>query len=384
MNTTSFITFCQDIIRLQSLSGQEQDVAARIAQEMETLGYDEVSTDAYGNVIGKINGSGSRSLMFEGHMDTVGIPSPDAWSVDPFGAQIVDEKLYGRGTADMKCALAAMVYGAAEVIKENPETTLYVVGVVYEEIFEGVGFGKVLDQIPPDAVVLGESTELTISNGQKGRAEIVLESFGTNAHSATPERGNNAIYHMLPLIERIKALPVIESDELGPGILEVTDIVSSPYPGSSVIPDRCRATIDRRLLQTETEGSVLAPILQCIDELHADCPEFSASASYSVAEMQTYTGKPLGSKRFYPGWLLDPNHALVQSAQQALSNLHIEPRLTTYRFCTDGSESAGKRNIPTIGIGPSKTTMAHVVDEYVHVDELIKVAQIYAELARCF
>ncbi len=381
LNREKLIRFCQDLIQLKSLSGQEGKVAERIVREMKDLGYDQIRTDPYGNVIGKINGKGERSLLFEGHMDIVDVPTPEDWSVDPFGGVIQDDRIYGRGAADMKTALAAMIHGAAEIAGQSLEADIYVAAIVYEEIFEGVGFGKVLDEIKPDAIVLGEPNDLQIAIAQKGRAEIVLETFGVNSHSAHPEAGVNALNHMVLLLEEINSIPVIESEVLGKGILVPTDIVSSPYPGASIIPDRCRVTIDRRLVEDETRESVLKPIREKIELLKGRLKNFNAQVSFAVEELPTYTGDKLKSERFYPGWVLSDQHDLVNKALQAYSDEGETAVLGRYVFCTDGSECAGKRNIPTIGIGPARAEMAHVVDECVELEKVISAAKIYSRLA---
>ena len=367
---------------MKSLSGNEQLVAERIVQEMINLGYDEVNIDSFGNVIGKIVGDRTRSILFEGHMDIVDVPTPEKWSVAPFGGIIQNGRLYGRGSSDMKAAMAAMVYGAAECIGAQNIADIYVVAVVHEEIYEGVGFGKVLEQIHPDVVVLGEPNNLEIAIGQKGRAEIVLETIGVNSHSAHPENGVNAIDHMVLLLNEVKKLPVKVSEILGNGILVATDIISFPYPGTSIIPNRCRVTLDRRLIEDETRESVLAPISAVIKSLGEKIPNFSAKASFAVEELHTYTGKTLKSERFYLGWTLDKESELVQLARKVYNNLLIEPIIRTYQFCTDGSECAGNRNIPTIGIGPGRADMAHVVDEYVEIEKIITAAKIYSYLAK--
>lgn len=384
VNREKLISFCQDLIRLKSLSGEEGKVADRVVKEMEELGYDQITTDPYGNVIGKINGNGERSILFEGHMDVVDVPTPGDWTVDPFGGEIKDDKIYGRGAADMKTALAAMIYGVAELAGQAEGADIYIAAIIYEEIFEGVGFGKVLDIIKPDAVVLGEPNDLEIAIGQKGRAEIVLETFGVNAHSAHPEVGVNAINHMIPLLNELGSLPVIESEILGKGIMVTTDIVSSPYPGASIIPDRCRVTLDRRLVENESRESVLEPIRSKIDALSVESESFRAKVSYAVEELPTYTGKSLKSERFYPGWVLDDDHSLVLKARQAFTDLGEVAVIGRYVFCTDGSECAGKRNIPTIGIGPAKAEMAHVVDECVEIEKIISAAEIYSRLAAIY
>ena len=383
MNRENLLHFCKRMIKTKSLSGKESEVASLITAEMRTLGYDEVLVDDFGNVIGKLNGSGNGSLLFEGHMDVVDIPSPEAWSVDPFGACIKNGRLYGRGAADMKSALGAMIHGVAAVRREI-KADIYVTAVICEEILEGVGFGKVLDRIRPDAVILGEPNNLSISIGQKGRAEIVLETSGVNAHSASPEVGVNAIEAMLPLLNKVISLPVIQSKTLGDGILVATDIISSPYPGSSVIPDRCRVTLDRRLIEDESRQNVLAPIQNIIRQLSKEKSDFKADVTFAAAELQTYTGETLKSERYYPGWILNEESGLVTKAKQAFRDIGMEPGVDYYRFCTDGSESAGKRHIPTLGIGPAKATMAHVVDEYVEIEDIVSAAEIYGRLAILF
>ncbi len=384
MNKEKLVTFCQDLVKIKSLSGNEGVVAQRVIKEMEALGYDEIMTDPYGNVIGKINGKGEKTILFEGHMDIVDVPTPKDWSVDPFGGVIKNGCLYGRGSADMKSSLAAMIHGVSDLIGSSNSADIYVVAVVFEEIFEGVGFSKVLDMITPDAVILGEPNNLEIAIGQKGRAEIILETIGVNSHSAHPEVGVNAIDLMIPLLAKVKQIPVIESEVLGKGILVATDILSSPYPGASIVPDRCRATIDRRLIEDESHESVLAPIQAVIDSLSNEIKDFKATASYSVEELPTYTGASLHSERFYPGWILSESDTLVRNAKNVYNELGMDPVISTYLFCTDGSSSAGERGIPTIGIGPAPAEMAHVVDEHVKIDNIVAAANIYCGLASNF
>jgi len=142
------IGICQELVRRPSVSGEEDKVAKFIKKTMEELGYDEAWIDEYGNVIGKIEGKEKgKSLVFEGHMDTVPVTNPEDWKYDPFGAEIENGKIYGRGTSDMKGALSAMVYGASLIPKEKIKGDIYVVGVVMEEIFEGVAKGHPLENL---------------------------------------------------------------------------------------------------------------------------------------------------------------------------------------------------------------------------------------------
>lgn len=386
MNNDDLVRFCQKLIQTESISGNEGKVAELIINEMQKLSYDEVWMDKYGNVIGKIKGIGNKSILFDGHMDTVGIPDPTKWKVDPFGGVIKDGKLYGRGASDMKCALGAMVYAAAQLKKDNVELNgdVYVVGVVFEEIFEGMALGKVLDVINPDCVIIGEASQLTLNIGQRGRAEIVIETQGINAHSSSPEKGLNAVYEMVKLILEMQELNLPTHPQLGKAIIELTDIISSPYPGASVIPDKCTATYDRRLLVGESPESVLAPIKDCINNLRLQDDKFKAEVRYAVAEEKTYTGEMLGGERYFPAWLIDKDAEIVRNAIKGLKDAGIEPVLKCYSFCTDGSESAGRRGIPTIGIGPSLETLAHVVDEYIEISQILKAKEVYYAIAKSY
>ncbi|MCQ4379972.1 peptidase dimerization domain-containing protein, partial [Clostridioides difficile] len=115
----------------------------------------------------------------------------------------------------------------------------------------------------------------------RGRGEIVVETFGKPAHSANPEKGVNAVYKMANVIQKIQQLVPPTHPVLGDGILVLTDIKSSPYPGASVVPDYCKATFDRRLLVGETREGVLAPIQALLDEMMKEDPELNAKVSYA-------------------------------------------------------------------------------------------------------
>ena len=146
----------------------------------------------------------------------------------------------------MKGALAAMVLHS-ELAQNRAELSgeVYVSGTVHEEIAEGVSLGYILEEIKPDAVVIGEATKLKINIGQRGRGEIIIETTGKAAHSANPEVGVNAVYQMMKVIRAIGNLEMPEDELLGPAIMELTDTLSSPYPGASVVPENCRVTYDR-------------------------------------------------------------------------------------------------------------------------------------------
>ena len=255
------VEFCQALIRTPSLSGQEEQVARLIQKTMLQEGFDEAVIDRYGSVLGCIRGNRpGKTVLLDGHIDTVDLSDRSLWQHDPYGAELVDGKIYGRGTSDMKGSVAAMVMAAAGFAKARGHDfagTVYVSCTVHEECFEGVSSRNITKLCHPDCVIVGEATSTTLKIGQRGRAEVVLETKGQSCHSSHPDECVNAVYLMTELIQEIRKLSAPEHPVLGKGILELTDIVSSPYPGSSVVPEYCRATFDRRLLVGETERDVL-------------------------------------------------------------------------------------------------------------------------------
>ena len=375
------IELCQRLVQSQSYSGQEGKVAEELKRAFKELRFDDVVVDKYGNIIGHIKGNKpGKKIVFDGHIDTVPVTNETEWKYPPFAAEIHDGKIYGRGTTDMKGAVAAMVCAAAnfaEDTKKDFAGDIFVAGVVHEECFEGVAAREISNRINPDYVVIGEASQLNIKIGQRGRGEIVIETFGVPCHSANPEKGINAVYKMAEVIGEIRKLTPTHHEVLGEGILELVDVKSSPYPGASVVPEYCRATYDRRLLVGETKESVLAPINQLLDEMMKKDPELKVKASYSVGKEMCYTGNEIEGERFFPGWLYDESEEFVQDVYAELKSMGFDPTITQYNFCTNGSHYAGEANIKTLGIGPSKENLAHTVNEYIEVEQLTSVTQLY-------
>jgi len=375
------VGFCQSLIQTRSYSGEECAVARRIKAEMESLGYDETLIDRYGSVIGTIHGNRpGPTLLFDGHIDTVPAENAEVWTYPPFEARIVGERIYGRGTSDMKGADAAFVKAVgwfARDIERNFAGTICVAGVVQEECFEGVASRSVSAITRPDYVIIGEASLCNIKVGQRGRAEIKIETTGKPAHSANPEKGINAVYEMCEAIEGVRGLEPTNHPVLGKGILELVDIKSDPYPGASVVPERCTATYDRRLLTGEAKQDVLAPINGLLNELATNDPQFKARAYYTAARETCYTGETIEAERFFPGWLFDKDAEWVQKVKAKLESKGFSPELTQYNFCTNGSHYAGEAGIKTLGLGPSREDLAHPVDEYIEISELTKVCECY-------
>ena len=189
----SLIAFCQRALQTPSVSGQEQAMAELMRERMLALGFDEVVFDRLGNVIGTIHGKRpGKTILLDGHMDTVDVIDAAEWSHDPFGGEISDGKIYGRGASDMKGSDCAMVMAAgrfAAQTKKDFAGTICVSGSVHEECFEGVAPRQITKRVHPDFVIVGEATSTSVKIGQRGRAEVLVETGGVSCHSSNPEKG---------------------------------------------------------------------------------------------------------------------------------------------------------------------------------------------------
>lgn len=379
------LRLCRDMIRVRSLSGEEAGVSEILQDFFLAHRITDLTTDRYGNLIVRLPGSlPGKKVLFDGHMDTVPVQYPEKWTHDPFGAEIEDGILYGRGTADMKCALSAMAAALVyyyEDAKGQFPGELILAGIVQEEFFEGIASREVSKAVEPDYVIIGEASGLNLKIGQRGRAELVLETYGVPAHSSNPDKGVNAVYQICRVIEKIRALSAPEHPFLGKGILELTDIKSFPYPGASVLPEYARATYDRRLLPGESPESVLAPIQEILEDLSNQDPSFQGEISYARGEKTCFTGEMISGERFFPAWLKNQEDPDVQAVLKTLSQHGFHPAISKYSFCTNGSHYAGERGIPTLGMGPSREEIAHTIDEHCALEEIYQAAEIYCLMA---
>ena len=378
------IALLQRMIQAPGGSGEEGGCARVVAEQMQAMGYHYVHVDEYGNVVGMIRGSGSGSVLFDAHMDTVPA-DPAQWTHPPFAGTVVGDRIYGRGTSDMRGALAAAIYAVGLLARDPGDAgTIWVCGSVIEETAEGHGLLPVLRRFNPAHVVIMEATALRVNHGQRGRGELVIETQGRPAHSANPQVGVNAVVHMARAIEalRLDGRPLGADPLLGEAIMVVTDIHSEPYPGLSVVPTRCRITVDRRLLVEDTVHSVGAEVQAALDALAAGDPAFRGTVQVATGNQGTYTGRQIPHQKWAPAWKTPAEHPLVSTAVAALRAIGQSPELGTYSFCTNGSGSAGTLGIPTIGYGPSYEYLAHISDEYLELDQLFKVTEGYGALAR--
>jgi putative selenium metabolism hydrolase len=272
----------------------------------------------------------------------------------------------------MKGALAAMIYAAASAERSKVRGRIAVSATTLEEVLEGVTLGTVMQALQPDFVVIGEATDLNLNRGGRGRAEVHLTTIGRPAHSSSPHLGRNAVLEMMQVIAAIDTLALPSDPLMGPAILALTDIISDPYPGYSVIPSLCKVTYDRRLLPGETPEDVV-DAMRALPALQA----IQLEATIAVGAHEAYTGKTLRNPKFFPAWVFPESDWYVQHALAGLQQVGLQPQVSAYRFCTNGAYSAGIAGVPTVGFGPATEGDAHVVDERLRLGDLFAAARGY-------
>jgi putative selenium metabolism hydrolase len=378
-------SFLADLIARPSLSRRENEVVQRIGEEMAALGYDEVTVDELGSVVGRI-GDGPVHIVLDSHIDTVDVGDPSSWRTEPFTATVEHGIMYGRGASDNKAATAAMVHGAALIRRLDLDTsrfTVFVVGTVQEEDCDGLALEHLLTKVipDPDVVVLGEATDLQVYRGHRGRAEFAIHTRGRAAHASAPERGVNAIYRMQPIIEQVEALNerLAVDPFLGKGTV-VLSKVECQTPSLNAVPDGCTIYLDRRLTIGETvEGAVAE--LEALPAVQAG----QAAVELLRYEGTAYTGVTRAIPKYFPTWVTPEDHPAVQAGVEAARTaLGRTPQVGRWVFSTNGVSSAGRLGIPTIGFGPANEVYAHTADDQCPISDLPVAAAWYAAFPQAY
>ena len=370
--------FLRDMIKIPSESCDEERVVLRIKEEMEKVGFDEVRIDAMGNVIGRI-GHGKHLIAMDAHIDTVGIGDRSLWTFDPYEGYEDDETIGGRGASDQEGGMASMVY-AGKIIKDlklEDDYTLLITGTIQEEDCDGLCWQYLIEKenIKPEFVVITEPTSCRIYRGHRGRMEIKVSTQGLSCHGSAPERGDNAIYKMAPIIQDIERLNERLHDDpfLGKGTITISEIFFSS-PSRCAVADGCSISIDRRLTHGETYETALEEI-RALESVK----KAKAKVEMYTYDRPSYTGYVYPTDAFFPTWVLDENHVVCQSTVDAYNALfNQEPVVDKWTFSTNAVSIMGRHEIPCIGFGPGHEDQAHAPDEKTWKSELIQAAAIYA------
>jgi len=373
---SEIVTFLRDIIAIPAESRHERERCERVHLEYRALGFDEVFFDGLGTVVARI-GDGPFTILMDGHIDCVGVGDPAAWSFDPFEGKHADGLIWGRGAVDELPAISAMAYGAKMLQDRGfPQgITLYLSASVMEEECDGACMLHLIEDhgVKPDVVVLGEPTDLDVYRGHRGRLEATITTRGVSAHGAHAHRGVNALYKMAPIITDVEDLNgrLAHDEFLGSGSVIVSHIQCTT-PSLNAVPDSARITLDRRLTIGETVDTAMAELrsLPHLGDAEVELLHYTG---------QGWNGAGVEQEKYYPTWVLDEDHSLVQGvATVAAAVLGRDPKISRWSFSTNGIATMGRLGIPTVGFAPGREELAHTTEERVSVEDLVKAAAVYS------
>ena len=368
----------QRLIQIKSYSGEEKEIVEFIIAKMKEYGFDEAYHDGFGNAIGKI-GNGPIKIMFDAHIDTVKVTETENWAHPPFGGEIVNGKMYGRGVVDEKPAMAGFMI-AGKVLKQvygnDFPFTLYVVGSVLEEDADGYPLYHIIqnEKIKPDYVVLGEPTNLQVYRGQRGRMELKITATGKSAHGAHNHKGINAIYKLQPILAEIEKLDkkLKPKQPLGKGSITVSQITSKA-PSTCSVADYCQIHLDRRMTIGENKKTVVKELQEIIKKHKSD-----AKVSIPNVEGKSWKGTDFCQEAYFPTWVYDEKHPLVDAAMKTSKAAIGKAKSGVWSFSTNGVATAGHFGIPTIGFAPGREELSHSSKEELVLNDLLKATKFYS------
>ncbi len=374
------VGFLRELLRIPSLPGEEGEVAARVRREMDAAGFDEVATDAAGNVTGLVRGRGEApGVLFLTHLDHVDAGDPADWPHPPFGGEVHGGHVWGRGAVDIKGPLAAQVRGIGALAGGPPPPgDVRVMATVQEEV-GGLGARHACRGDLPELAVVGEPSSNRLRRGHRGRGELTVRVRGRSAHASAPERGANPHYVAADFLGRLGSVDLPEDPELGAASVAPT-LIATDQASSNVIPGEVRLTLDCRLVPGHGAADVrdlLEPHLAA-----AGRPGTEAVAEVPVFARETYTGLRTEMPAEIPAYLLSEDDPAVSTAADVLeAALGERPGVGVWGFATDGGHLAAA-GVDVVGFGPGEEELAHTVEERVAVEELAAAARGYEALAR--
>ena len=371
------IEFTKNLIRIKSFSGQEGNIIKFIEKKMFALGYDEVTIDSMGNIIGKI-GNGQKAIMFDSHVDTVEVTDEEMWKIPPFSGDILDGRLHGRGSVDMKSGAAASVYAGALAKQLGFTTgkTIYVSCSVFEEDCDGENLKHEFKELnfKPDYVVICEPSNNIITLGHKGKAQLSIKTHGISAHGSAPEKGVNAIYEMAEIIQRVdKANRELMKKGEVRGTL-VMSRISSVSASLNAVPSECEVYLDRRMIPGETKEDIEQEMEHLIK---------GKNATWEVGTLhrRSWTGLEITYEPFHLAWKIDTGHDLSKACIAAYQEIFgKEPTEYDFWDFSTNAVTPVSMGIPTIGFGPGEYKLAHMRNENCEISQIVDACNFYARV----
>jgi acetylornithine deacetylase/succinyl-diaminopimelate desuccinylase family protein len=321
------------------------------------------------NLIASVGPRQGTHLLYNGHTDVV--PPGEGWSLDPFSGRIQEGRVYGRGANDMKGAVAAMAVALKALIRVEGDLggRVTLTAVVGEEV-NGLGTRALVKAgVKADFAVVGEPTELAICPAHKGNLTLKIEAHGRSAHASTPHEGVNAIMGMVKLAakieqygERIRALthPLLGTPTVNIGVIR-------GGTKSNIVPDYCVLHLDRRLVPPEDCDRALEEVKGLVAEVAQEDPRLRFNV-----EVMNCTG---------PSELKGGEQGL-RALKEAITAVLGRPAETRPFVATcDAYHLNHGAGIPTVIMGPGSIDRAHIIDEYIGIEELHLATKIYLQTA---
>ena len=364
------VAFAQRLVQTPSLPGQEEAMAALVQAEIVRLGYDQVWIDEVGNVVGRVAGGDGPPLLFNGHMDHVDAGDPARWPYPPFGGEIHGGELWGRGAADMKGAVAAMVY-AGGLLKRLPAAVpgdRYVTAVVQEEV-GGLGTQHLGRTLVVERAVVGEASGNQMRRGHRGRVELVAHLEGRSVHASMPDLAINPHFSAARFLAGLRNLKMASDPAYGASTVAPTRVWSEPS-SANVTPSALHLVLDWRNVPGERPEEIAAKLEALLAEsLEPGC---GGRIAVSEKELVTYTGVRATYPDVFPSFTTAVDDPWLLDALAALSAaLGREVEIGTWRFATDGGHLAGA-GATALGFGPGDDRLVHTVEERISLDQLVE------------
>jgi acetylornithine deacetylase len=347
----------------------EGDCARTLASVLDDWGFTVrlmESVPGRPNVVARIGPRDAPALMLNGHLDVVGV---EGMIHNPFSAQLRGDRIYGRGSADMKGGIAAMCAAAAKGAHADSSRQILVTAVVDEE-YESLGMRALLaDGIRAEAAIITEPTRLAICPAHRGFVWMDIVVTGRAAHGSRYDIGVDAITHAGLLLAQLDKLERTRESGprhqlLGRGSLHASKIQGGV--GMSTYPELCNLAIERRTLPGETTEKVLGEIGDACDRVRSEHPHFAARVTLNTAQLPSDV--PVDSP-------------IVKRLRGALEREGVPVKIEGLSAWTDAAP-LNEAGIPTICFGPGDIALAHAAEEFVPIDEIDVATRVLTRVVR--
>lgn len=373
------VDLTQALVRFPSVvpPGEYRDITKYVAEVVGDLGADEVRivgpSEQKANVLARYRGSGGGpTLVLNGHLDVVPAGDVSTWDFDPFGGEVVNGRLYGRGAVDMKGQVAAMII-AMKALREARIRTrgdVFLALTIDEEEgsdFTGAGYVASNKLIPADYVIVGEPSDLDIVRYHKGVCWFRLVTKGKSFHAGYPEKGVNAVEHMVELIHAIRNKrlthdphPVVGSYSLGFNTIK-------GGVKTNCIADHCEAEFDVRPVPGQSPDLVEREVQQVLDDLKSSIP--SLDAKLIALKKRTALDYP-------------ESYLLFDMVSEAANLVKGSPAKFIGHIANSDAQHFRKAGIPAVWIGPGGINQnAHTANEYITLEQLDQGVRFFAQSA---